>query len=311
MKLIGLSGPAGVGKDSVADYLVENHGFTKFSFSDALYAEVAAAFGIDVKVLYARDTKEKDMEALQYFYCNDHAFKNVMFEQARALGVKYPTDKWFSPRQVLQWWGTEYRRKQDPQYWIKRAELTLQAYLELAVEDPKTPRAGLVNSSVRFPNEVEFIRKWNGEVWHLTRPGYEMQAAAAAHVAEQGLPVEPGDKVIHNRGTVEQLGTAASLLLVSRPGVQIKTGPVVEFVTCKGCGWVHKAYSRAEAQVEVDRFNEWFKQQDEKTRESFGNRESTIESYEGCDRCGKNDFRQTEPGDCPDGCTIGPVIYEQ
>lgn len=34
--LVGLAGPAGVGKDTVAAYLVEHHDFTRFAFADRL-----------------------------------------------------------------------------------------------------------------------------------------------------------------------------------------------------------------------------------------------------------------------------------
>jgi hypothetical protein len=162
MKLIGLAGPAGVGKDTIADYLVETHAFTKFSFSDSLYEEVAAAFGIDKAMLYVRETKEQPMEALQYWYCTDKVFQNVMWRAARDAGHYYVQDKWFSPREILQWWGTEYRRKQDPEYWIKKAALFAEAYLRNAASDPDTYRGGLVNCSVRFPNERAFVEMYKG-----------------------------------------------------------------------------------------------------------------------------------------------------
>lgn len=315
MKLIGLSGPVSVGKDTVADYLVETYGFTKFSFSDALYEEVAAAFGIDKAVLYKRETKETPLEALQFFYCRDEKFQIIMDQQIRLTGARFPLDVWCSPRQITQWWGTEYRRKQDPEYWIKKAEVMLLAYLALATEDPERPRAGMVNASTRFPNEAAFIKKWNGEVWHLRRPNWDVgvQDDAKKHVAERGLEPAPEDKVLSNNGTVEQLHTAASLLLQSQPGTTINAGPVQptsELVTCVNCGWVHMAYTRAQAAQEVAEFNQWYEQQTDETKTHFGSRPSAVEHYEGCDRCGKRVFRGFQKGDCPDGCTIGPVIVE-
>lgn len=255
MKLIGLSGPVGVGKDTVADYLVDTYGFTKFSFSDALYEEVAQAFGIDKAVLYERSTKETPLEALQFFFCKDLDFRRVMDDQLRRLCVKYPTDAWCSPRQITQWWGTEYRRAQNPQYWIERAEQTLIAYLELAVEDPSRPRAGLVNCSVRFPNELAFIEKWGGEVWHIQRPDWDkgVQDDAKKHVAEKGLTPRDHDKVLVNNGTIEQVHTAASLLLSAKPGARIETNmnPAHEFARCTMCETLHEVITRDEALLAI------------------------------------------------------------
>jgi ribosomal protein L37E len=123
--------------------------------------------------------------------------------------------------------------------------------------------------------------------------------------------VLPRDKVVLNNGTIEQLGTAANLLLSSQPGSMIKCAPVgPEQVTCTGCGWVHMAYTRAEAQREVDDFNAWFVQQTDETKASYGGKQSRVEDYEGCDRCGRKVFRPSKPDDAPIGCTIGPVIYD-
>jgi hypothetical protein len=315
MKLIGLAGPAGVGKDTIADYLVATYGYTKFSFSDALYDEVAEAFGIDKVKLYERSTKEQPMEALQYWYCRDHTFRTILFQMLHAAGVQYALDEWCSPRQVLQWWGTEYRRTQDPEYWIKRSEKVIEDYLHAARRDPEAPQVGLVNCSVRFPNERGLIEGHGGEVWHVRRAGWGADVAASerAYVSEQGLPILPRDKVVHNNGTIEQLTTASSLLLSAAPGAVIRCEPEQPnfTVTCVACGWVHMAYTRAQAVQEVAHFNEWYTLQSPDVQESYGNKPADVEAYESCDRCGGKEFKRSVWGDCPDGSTLGPVIYEE
>lgn len=315
MKLIGLAGPAGVGKDTLADYLVATYNFTKFSFSDALYDEVAAAFGIDKAALYERSTKEAPTPALQYWHCQDKTFQNLMYHLLLKEGVTYAMDHWCSPRWVLQRWGTDYRRMQDPQYWIKRSALFVEDYLRKVTEDPETIAGGLVNCSVRFENERAFIKQFGGEIWHIRRAGAEQSLAAneQSYVSELGLPIAPEDKTVYNHGTIVQLGTAGSLLLSSPAGTSIRCEPVVApigEVTCVKCGWVHMGYTRERAEEEVAKFNEWYERQPPKIQDCYGGKAATVKDYEGCDRCGGKEFRPFTEGDCPDGCTIGPVIYE-
>lgn len=313
MKLIGLAGPAGVGKDTIADYLVDTYNFTKFSFSDALYEEVAAAFKMDKATLYERSAKEAETPALQYWSCQDKTFQNLIFHLLTDEHVDYPMDKWLSPRWVLQRWGTDYRRKQDPEYWIKKSMLFVEAYLRNATEHPDIQRGGLVNCSVRFENERAFIKQFNGEVWHVRRKGWDttMGASEKAYVSEAGLPALPEDKTIHNNGTIEQLGTGTSLLLGAFEGCTITCEPTSEMinVTCTQCGWVHMGYTRAQAAQEAAEYNEWHAL-NAASADLANTSPMTVEDYIGCDRCGGLEFRPSVEGDCPDGSTIGPVIFD-
>jgi len=226
MKLIGLAGPAGVGKDTVADYLVETHNFTKFSFSDALYDEVATAYGMSKASLYDRDTKELPMLALAPKFCQDWDFVQVL--EAQGFALNQP----ISPRRILQLWGTDYRRAQDPMYWIKQAALFAHAWLQVqqaTIDEGNEPKAGLVNASVRFDNECQFITQNKGEVWHILRGGLTERLgdpSASNYVSEQPRVPGPDDKVIDNNGNIDQLRTCTSLLLGAPPGTQLRCAPV-------------------------------------------------------------------------------------
>ena len=289
MMLIGLSGPAGVGKDTVADYLVETHGFTKFSFSDALYREVSEAFGISIEELQRRETKEKPHKWLTLRFCLDSRFKEVAagclgWDMGSSVGITPEWDRRLSPRWVLQRWGTDYRRAQDPDYWIKKTALWVQAWLDVTRDDGEQ-HGGLVNTSVRFPNERAFIESANGVIWHLRRKDTAGTASEQGYVSERGLDILPDDRVIHNNGTAAQLRTAASLMLGSAPGTRLDLGQP-DYVTCKKCGWIHKAYSREHAQREVDQFNEAFDKMPPEHQEMYGNRKASVEHYVGCMACG-------------------------
>lgn len=208
--ILGLAGFAGVGKDTVAQYLVERYGFQVFAFSDVLYEEVAAAYGLESEdLLRDRETKEVAHPALALEHCRDDRF----VAQASMLleGVKWsyiPTSP-LSPRQVLQWWGTEYRRAQDPDYWLKKNDEWLQQVHDRAPYPEHRPQH-FVNTTCRFENEQRWIHDRGGNVWHIRREGY---GPINAHVSDQPLPVLHGERELYNNDTIERLYQGVDLLM--------------------------------------------------------------------------------------------------
>ena len=61
IKLVGLTGLAGSGKDTVANIMATHFGYRKFAFADPLYLEIADAFEVEVIDLNRRDCKETDV----------------------------------------------------------------------------------------------------------------------------------------------------------------------------------------------------------------------------------------------------------
>jgi hypothetical protein len=81
--------------------------------------------------------------------------------------------------------------------------------------------------------------------------------------------------------------------------------------TCNKCNWVHFDVTREFAESEVKKFNEYFESLTEEQQDSnYGGLQSTLEDYEHCCRCGNHykNFRESRPNDCPDGCTLSPII---
>lgn len=80
---------------------------------------------------------------------------------------------------------------------------------------------------------------------------------------------------------------------------------------CLACGWVHFGVSREYAESEVARFNAFYEKADAETKACYGG-PSSISNYEHCMRCGGSwtNFREAREGDCPDGCTLNPIICE-
>lgn len=81
--------------------------------------------------------------------------------------------------------------------------------------------------------------------------------------------------------------------------------------TCNQCGWVAFGVSREFAEKEVRRFNQFYEASLPAIRECYSG-PSSVAHYECCHRCGNGyeDFRDAKPGDCPDGCTLSPIIVE-
>lgn len=178
MKLIALCGAAGAGKDTVADMLPAR----KLAFADTLYAEVAAAWGVEQHVLRCRETKEVPSYDLCIGCCDEDAFAYWAKPQNR-LAPR-------SPRQILQWWG-DYRRAQDPDYFVNAVRRMITCSVDIVITD------------VRFPNEAAMVRQLGGQIWQIRRPGYE--AAGTGHASDTAGSEFGPDRVVVNSGSLEDL----------------------------------------------------------------------------------------------------------
>ncbi|PLX78507.1 MAG: hypothetical protein C0614_08515 [Desulfuromonas sp.] len=97
-------------------------------------------------------------------------------------------------RRILQWWGTEYRRAEDPDYWTKAWGRKVESLdldcLHVLIDD------------VRFINELDVIRSHGGLLIKIERPGFN---GANEHSSENSLDhIDDWDAVIVNDTTIEQ-----------------------------------------------------------------------------------------------------------
>jgi hypothetical protein len=140
--IIGIAGFQGSGKDTIADYLCNLHGFKRDSFAATLKDAVSAIFGWDRELLEGR-TKES------------RAWRETVDQWwADRLGMPNLT-----PRLVLQKWGTEVARKSwHDDTWIASLENKLnKAHNDIVITD------------VRFPNEIKAIKNAGGIVIRVKR----------------------------------------------------------------------------------------------------------------------------------------------
>lgn len=132
MAIIGLSGFAGAGKTTIAEYLVRQHGFTRLSFASAVKDTAAAVFGWDRERLEGVTPQDR---------------------QWREEPDPFWTERMgrpFSPRYALQYLGTDVMRRHVlPSIWCDAIVSKLRAM---------PPDTNVVIDDVRFVNERHALR---------------------------------------------------------------------------------------------------------------------------------------------------------
>lgn len=205
IRLIGLAGKAGAGKDTVADYLARAHGYEVAGFADALRDEVCTAFGIPAGLLLDRKTKERATPLLALERCP--AAGGYIEALLRAGLIHTLPDEYSrprSPRWILQTWGTEYRRAQDADYWIHPVNRYWAALNEIN-DQTFGPLPRMVLPGVRFTNEVSWIHEHGGVVIRVHRP---QAVGVGEHQSEAWLPDALIGATIDNSRTLAELPDA-------------------------------------------------------------------------------------------------------
>jgi len=139
--IIGILGIAGSGKDTIADYLVENYNYKKDSFAASLKDATAVMFNWDREMLEGSTPESREEREIIDPYWSEK------------LGMPW------SPRYALQYLGTNVLRKQFYDgIWLSSLEHRL-----------LTAKHDTVISDVRFPNEVKLIKESGGILIHVKR----------------------------------------------------------------------------------------------------------------------------------------------
>jgi hypothetical protein len=95
-------------------------------------------------------------------------------------------------RILLQWWGTEFRRSKNPDYWTN--------ILANRLDNQEL----IVISDVRTPDEMRTIVEAGGEIWFVERPGIA-PVGLKNHYTEVALEGATFDRTILNNGTIDEL----------------------------------------------------------------------------------------------------------
>lgn len=201
MKVVGLVGRKRSGKDTAAE-IFESRGWYRTSFAKALYAEVAEAFGVSVEQLQEHEHKEVPWVPLAS--CKDIEFVELAKALARVSILDHEdrqgiftedlVDIRLSPRRILQWWGTEYRRKDDTFYWVRKLSE------ELASVKP----GRVVISDIRETHEAAYVKRQDsGILVKVIRPDLHVDKGTGTHTSETGVDSINTDYEILNFSTLE------------------------------------------------------------------------------------------------------------
>lgn len=168
-RLIGLTGPAGCGKNLVASMIPDA---VVIQLADPLYAALSVMLGIPETLLRSRAGKERVIDWIGK-----------------------------SPRQMLQTLGTEWgRQKVSEGIWLTLASRRID-------ELQQAEAVAVAIADVRFDNEAQMIRDRGGEVWSVMRtPASETYAHVSETgissslvdlvIDNTGTPEETRDRVI-------------------------------------------------------------------------------------------------------------------
>ena len=170
--IIGLSGYAQSGKDTVAELLCLNYGFKRISFAlpmrDAVYTLNPIVEGgnrvADLVDEYGWDVAKANPEV----------------------------------RRLLQVFGTEVGRELfGERFWIDQAFKRAEEYQRVVFSD------------VRFPNEAKAILQRGGDVWRINRHNH---TAVNGHTSEHAMDMFMFKHVIFNNGTLDDLFNDCEML---------------------------------------------------------------------------------------------------
>jgi len=174
--IIGLSGYAQSGKDTVAKFLVEQRGFERIAFADPIR-----------NLLWDMNPMLKDGFYLQGV--------------VNAYGWDVAKTRFPEVRRLLQELGVAARKHINSEVWVATALQTMSGDGNYVITD------------VRFQNEATTIRLAGGQLWRIERTGVE---AVNSHISEHDLDNWDFDAYIHNNSTIEDLEFAVKTALMAR-----------------------------------------------------------------------------------------------
>lgn len=168
--IIGLTGKKQNGKSTAAGYLSDKYNFVRINFKDALVAEIREKFPNVLEAII------EIMERSAYDGMNPWTVDRLFKEKPPLM------------RALLQNYGTEVRRIDDSEYWVKKWKEAVSRWDE----------GNVVVDDVRFLNEAQAVRDMGGIVIRISRADYPN---VDGHVSETEM-----DKIVTDDNVTVESG---------------------------------------------------------------------------------------------------------
>lgn len=219
MKVIAVSGWKRSGKDTVAEYLIENHSAFRTAFADPLKNMVSKEYDIPLEYVY--DQKLKESPILQYPVIVTDKFirgycKLLKDEFRKANGKKPKKMVTAEGKSWLKSFGVVVEANtMEPVYWTPRAlciakgsgNRSVDGYYwnnRTAKEAKESDSALVVIPDLRFKTEAEFLKKTFPDLLLIRINRFT--DVDSNDPSERDLDDYTGfDHIIDNKGTLEEL----------------------------------------------------------------------------------------------------------
>lgn len=181
--IIGLTGPARSGKNTVAEIISQEYGgrVREVAFADLIKVSAARALGIQ----FSPDQVGSKAVRMWADVFKTHATIQIRDDRTGEI------DHEISGRAFLQRYGTEAHRELfDDDFWVKNAELSLPGDELVVVTD------------VRFDNEAHRIKSMKGFIWKVSRGDV---GPVNDHASERPIDASLIDVEIPNNGSYSDL----------------------------------------------------------------------------------------------------------
>jgi hypothetical protein len=180
MKIIGLSGYAQSGKDTVAALIAENvsEKVKTTAFADLIKVSAARSLGV------LRHPDDVGLNAVHHWA---DAFK--LGHRVQIINPEGEVLHQITGRSYLQRYGSEAHRDLfGSDFWVEQIDWSPDCDV-------------LIITDCRFANEAHAIHERGGEVWRINRPS----SRQGGHISEQPLADELVDIEILNAGSLQDL----------------------------------------------------------------------------------------------------------